>query len=53
MMPLGALAGGLLVALAEPGLGREMALRLPYLLAGIGSVAMFLYGLAALRLPKS
>ena len=31
MMPVGAFAGGIIVAVAEPGLGREAALRLPYL----------------------
>ena len=50
MMPLGALAGGGVVALAEPDLGREMALRLPYLLAAAGAVAMAVYGRARLRL---
>lgn len=49
MMPLGALAGGLVVAWVEPGLGREAALRLPYLLAAIGLAAMLVYGLLALR----
>jgi hypothetical protein len=44
MMPLGALFGGWVVALAEPGLGREMALHLPYLIACAGFAAMFLYG---------
>ena len=44
MMPRGALFGGWVVALAEPGLGREMALRLPYLIACAGFAAMFLYG---------
>ncbi|MBY6048502.1 MFS transporter [Vannielia litorea] len=49
MMPLGALAGGALVALAEPGLGREMALRMPYVLGGAGMLALALYGIARLR----
>ena len=50
MMPLGALVGGWVVALAEPELGREAALRAPYLLAAAGSVGLFLYGRARLRL---
>lgn len=50
MMPAGALAGGWIVALSEPQLGRELALRLPYLLAALGSLMMLLYGRARLRL---
>lgn len=50
MMPIGALAGGWLVTLAEPELGREMALRVPYLVGGVGSVLMLAYGLRKLRL---
>jgi len=49
MMPLGALAAGLVVNWSEADLGREAALRLPYLLAALGSVAMLVYALAALR----
>lgn len=49
MMPLGALAGGLVVTWSEPGLGREAALRLPYLIAAIGFAAMLVYGALALR----
>ena len=49
MMPLGALAGGLVVAWTEPSLGREAVLRLPYLIAAIGFAAMFVYGALALR----
>ena len=50
MMPLGALLGGGVVAMAEPHLGREAALRAPYLLAALGSVGLLLYGRARLRL---
>lgn len=50
MMPIGALAGGLIVAWVEPQTGRELALRLPYLLASGGCVLMCLYGLAKLRI---
>ncbi len=49
-MPLGALAGGAVVALAEPHLGREMALRAPFLLAAAGSAGLLAYGVARLRL---
>lgn len=50
MMPLGALAGGLVVSLAEPDLGREAALRLPFLLAGLGALLLLFYSTARLRL---
>ncbi len=49
-MPLGALAGGALVALLEPGLGREAALRAPFLIAGALSLGLLAYGRARLRL---
>ena len=49
-MPLGALAGGAIVALAEPGLGREMALRAPFLMASAGCALLFVYALLRLRL---
>ncbi len=44
MMPVGALAGGWLVALAEGPLGRDMALRLPYAAAAAGTLALAVYG---------
>lgn len=53
MMPLGALAGGWIMAAAEPGMGREDALRLVFLLCAMVFVALFLYGVARLRLPKA
>lgn len=49
-MPLGALAGGAIVALAEPGLGREMALRAPFLMASAGCALLLVYALLRLRL---
>ena len=52
MMPIGALAGGWIMAIAEPSLGREEALRLVFLIGAAAFVALFLYGLARLRLPK-
>jgi len=50
MMPLGALAGGWVVAYGEPELGREAALRLVYFVACAGSACMFVYGALRLRL---
>lgn len=49
MMPLGALAGGLIVGWSEAEIGRDAALRLPYLLSAIGAAALFVYALVALR----
>lgn len=49
-LPLGALMGGAIVAWFEPGLGREMALRLPFLLGAAGSLLLALYALRKLRL---
>jgi MFS family permease len=53
MMPLGALAGGWIMAFAEPSMGREEALRLVFLLCAGAFAALFAYGAARLRLPKS
>lgn len=50
MMPIGAMIGGVLVATFEPEMGREAALRLPYLVAAAGCLVLFLYGLARLNL---
>jgi MFS family permease len=50
MMPVGALAGGWLVALAEPALGRSAALHVPYFVAATGSIALSVYGFLRLRL---
>jgi MFS family permease len=50
MMPIGALAGGWIMALAEPGMGREAALRLVFYVSAGCLGALFLYGLARLRL---
>ncbi len=52
MMPLGALAGGLIVTLLEPAAGREAALRAPFLIAGISMALIWLYSLMFLRLGK-
>lgn len=50
MMPFGALIAGWVVSASEPGLGREIALRLPYALAALGAVGMATYGALRLRL---
>lgn len=49
-MPLGALAGGLVVTLAENHTTREAALRAPFLAAAICSFGLLIYGLIKLRL---
>jgi MFS family permease len=50
MMPLGALAGGLIVTLAEPSFGRLAALHAPYWFAGAGAMVILIYGALRLRL---
>ena len=47
---LGALAGGLVVALGEPLLGRAAALQAPFWIAALGTGALFLWGWRRLRL---
>ncbi|MCV6586908.1 MAG: MFS transporter [Marinibacterium sp.] len=49
-MPLGALAGGSVVALLEPDLGRDMALRASFGLAALCCALLLIYALARLRL---
>jgi MFS family permease len=49
-MPLGALAGGLIVALFEDEWGREMALRAPFVLASGACVLLLIYAMCKLRL---
>ncbi len=51
MMPFGALAGGYIVSYFEPTLGREAALRLPFLFAAIGVAMLLGYILMAVRIP--
>jgi MFS family permease len=43
MMPIGAALGGLIVVLAEQVASREVAQRLPWLIAGILTIALFVY----------
>lgn len=52
MMPIGAMAGGLLVRMSEPVLGRESALLLPFTVAGAVTVLLTVYGVFRLRFPK-
>jgi MFS family permease len=49
-MPLGALAGGATVYVLETELGRELALRSTFLLAGLICAVLLVYALAKLRL---
>lgn len=49
MMPIGSALGGVLVAVAEPVLGREWALRLPFLVAAVITAGLFAYALPRLN----
>lgn len=51
LMPLGALAGGLIVSTVEPSLGRALALRMPFAVAAAGGGLLMVYGMFRLRLP--
>jgi MFS family permease len=51
IMPIGSALGGLVVAVLEPALGREWALRAPFLLAGAITAGLFIY--AAPRLSSA
>ncbi len=53
MMPVGILAGGVIVSAAEPNIGRDAALRVPIVISAIGHGAMFWYAMIALRLETS
>ncbi len=48
-IPLGSLAAGALVTFAEPGMGREAALRLPFLVAAGVTVALLAFAVLCLR----
>lgn len=50
MMPAGALIGGWIVAGVEADLGRDMALRVPYIVAAGAATMMLVYGAVRLRL---
>ena len=45
MMPIGSLLGGVIVAVAEPGLGRITALRIPFFVAAGVYVILFVIGI--------
>lgn len=49
-MPLGALTGGALVSLLESSIGREMALRMPFLIAAMACIILLIYAVFKLRL---
>lgn len=53
MIPLGALAGGLLVASTEPTLGREMALRAPFVVGAGLILCVAVFAVFRLRLPDA
>ncbi len=52
-IPLGALFAGFLVAGLEGPIGRELALRVPYVFGAIVCVGLAVYGAMRLRLPKT
>ena len=53
LLPFVALAAGAIVVLAEPEIGRALAFGMPFVVAAIGSFAIFVYGLFWLKIdPK-
>ncbi len=53
MMPIGALVGGALVSALGPFTSRMVALQAPFLLSGLGGLALAAYGWRRLRLPAT
>jgi MFS family permease len=49
MMPIGSALGGVVVAVVEPSLGRELALRAPFLVAALITGFLFIYALPRLN----
>lgn len=49
MMPIGSVLGGVVVAVAEPLVGREWGLRWPFLAAALMNAVLFLYALPRLN----
>jgi MFS family permease len=49
MMPVGAAIGGAVVAIVDPALGRELALRMPFLVAALITLGLFIYALPRLN----
>jgi hypothetical protein len=52
MMPIGSLVGGLVVATADTFTSREMALRLPYVLAVVGNLILLAFGTTRLTTAR-
>ena len=52
LLPFGALASGAIVVMVEPDLGRALALRMPLVIAAVGSFAILLYGLVWLQIDE-
>lgn len=52
MMPVGSMLGGLIVAWLEPVVGRQWALRSPFLVAAAITVALFVYALPRLNTAR-
>ena len=51
-MPLGALAGGIVVSMLEDEMGRETALRASFIMAAACCVLLLVYAIFKLRLPE-
>jgi MFS family permease len=49
MMPVGSALGGAVVAIVEPSLGREFALRTPFIVAALITLGLFVYALPRLN----
>jgi len=52
MMPVGSVAGGVIVAVTEPLAGRATALRAPFFLGALVFLALFLYALPTLNTAR-
>ena len=52
MMPVGAVLGGAMVKQLEPLIGRDQALLVPFLLAGVITFSLILYAALCLRFPE-
>jgi MFS family permease len=52
MMPIGAALGGIIVAVADAVGSRELALRVPFFVAGIGHLVLFVYARPRLTTAK-
>lgn len=52
MIPIGAALGGVVVAVAEPLIGREWALRSPFLVAAVATLGLYAYALPRLNTSR-